>query len=183
MMIRILLVAVALAVLPWLAPRPAHAQGDEQTLVDRATLALQEMVNQSVSEDPRKHAAARPRGDDLPARVQGRLHPGRRRRRLRAAGACRQRHLVLSGVLRHGQRQFRVPDRHPGQPVRHDDHDREGAARDPGQPVQVRRRCLARHRHHRRRRSRVPPRARLAPTSSRSRRRAACMAASRSRAA
>ena len=53
-MIRILLVAAALAVLPWLAPRPAHAQGDEQTLVDRATLALQEMVNQSVSEDPRK---------------------------------------------------------------------------------------------------------------------------------
>jgi SH3 domain-containing YSC84-like protein 1 len=54
MMIRILLVAAALAVLPWLAPRPAHAQGDEQTLVDRATLALQDMVNQTVSEDPRK---------------------------------------------------------------------------------------------------------------------------------
>ena len=53
-MIRILLVAAALVVLPWLAPRPAHAQGDEQTLVDRATLALQEMVNQSLSEDPRK---------------------------------------------------------------------------------------------------------------------------------
>ena len=40
--------------LPLLAPRPAHAQGDEQTLVDRATLALQEMVNQTVSEDPRE---------------------------------------------------------------------------------------------------------------------------------
>ncbi len=53
-MIRILLAAAALAVLPWLAPRPAHAQGDEQTLVDRATLALQEMVNQTLTEDPRK---------------------------------------------------------------------------------------------------------------------------------
>ena len=54
MMIRILLAAAVLAVLPWLAPRPAHAQGEEQTLVDRATLALQEMVNQSVSDDPQK---------------------------------------------------------------------------------------------------------------------------------
>src|SRR6476660_3569796 len=52
-MIRILLFAAVLAVLPWLAPRPAHAQGDEQTLVDRATLALQDMVNQSLSEAPR----------------------------------------------------------------------------------------------------------------------------------
>jgi lipid-binding SYLF domain-containing protein len=54
MMIRILLFAVMLAVLPWLAPRPAHAQGDEQTLVDRATLAVQEMANQSLSTDPRR---------------------------------------------------------------------------------------------------------------------------------
>jgi lipid-binding SYLF domain-containing protein len=52
-MIRILLAAAALAVLPLLAPCPAHAQGEEQTLVDRSTLALQEMMNQSVSEDPR----------------------------------------------------------------------------------------------------------------------------------
>jgi lipid-binding SYLF domain-containing protein len=53
-MIRILLAATALAVLPWLAPRPAHAQGDEQTLVDRSTLAIQEMVNQNLSDDPRR---------------------------------------------------------------------------------------------------------------------------------
>ena len=53
-MTRILLFAVMLAVLPWLAPRPAHAQGDEQTLVDRATLAVQEMANQSLSTDPRR---------------------------------------------------------------------------------------------------------------------------------
>ena len=53
-MIRILLFAVMLAVLPWLAPRPAHAQGDEQTLVDRATLAVQEMANQTLSTDPRR---------------------------------------------------------------------------------------------------------------------------------
>ncbi len=60
-MIRILLAVAALAALPWLAPRPAHAQGDEQTLVDRATLAIQDMMNQTVSEDPRKtleHARA-----------------------------------------------------------------------------------------------------------------------------
>ena len=53
-MIRILLAAAALAVLSLLAPRPAHAQGDEQTLVDRSTLALQEMVNQALSDDPRR---------------------------------------------------------------------------------------------------------------------------------
>ena len=43
-MIRILLAVAALAVLPLLASRVAHAQGDEQTLVDRSTLALQEMA-------------------------------------------------------------------------------------------------------------------------------------------
>ncbi len=53
-MIRILLAVAALAVLPLLAPRSAHAQGDEQTLVDRSTLALQEMATSSLSDDPRK---------------------------------------------------------------------------------------------------------------------------------
>jgi SH3 domain-containing YSC84-like protein 1 len=53
MMIRILLAAAALAVLPLMAPHPAHAQGDEQTLVDRSTLAMQEMMNPLVSEDAR----------------------------------------------------------------------------------------------------------------------------------
>ena len=53
-MIRILLAAAVLGLLPWLAPGHAQAQGDEQTLVDRATLALQDMVNQSMSEDPRR---------------------------------------------------------------------------------------------------------------------------------
>jgi SH3 domain-containing YSC84-like protein 1 len=52
-MIRILLAAGVMAVLTLLAPRPALAQGDEQTLVDRATLALQETMSQTVSEDPR----------------------------------------------------------------------------------------------------------------------------------
>jgi lipid-binding SYLF domain-containing protein len=52
-MIRILLAATALGALSLLAPRPAHAQGDQQTLVDRSTLALQEMVNESLSDDPR----------------------------------------------------------------------------------------------------------------------------------
>ena len=36
-----------------LAPSLARAQGDAQTLVDRATLALQEMMTQTVSQDPR----------------------------------------------------------------------------------------------------------------------------------
>jgi lipid-binding SYLF domain-containing protein len=52
-MIRILLAAIIAALLSSLTPQPARAQGDEQTLVDRATLAVQEMVNQSISEDPR----------------------------------------------------------------------------------------------------------------------------------
>ncbi len=53
-MFRILLAATALGALSLFAPRPAHAQGDQQTLVDRSTLALQEMVNQSISDDPRR---------------------------------------------------------------------------------------------------------------------------------
>ena len=60
-MVRILLAAVALGVLSLLAPRPALAQGEEQTLVDRSTLALQDMMNQTVSQDPRdvlSHARA-----------------------------------------------------------------------------------------------------------------------------
>ena len=56
-MIRSLLAGAALAVLALLAPRPAHAQGDQQTLVDRSTLALQEMMNQSLSDDPRRMLA------------------------------------------------------------------------------------------------------------------------------
>jgi lipid-binding SYLF domain-containing protein len=31
-----------------------HAQGEEQTLVDRATLAVQEMMNQTISDDPQR---------------------------------------------------------------------------------------------------------------------------------
>jgi lipid-binding SYLF domain-containing protein len=51
---RILLAVAALAMLPLLAPRIAHAQGDQQTLVDRATLAVQEIATSSLSDDPRK---------------------------------------------------------------------------------------------------------------------------------
>jgi lipid-binding SYLF domain-containing protein len=54
LMIRIMLAATALGMLALLSPRPAYAQSDEQTLVDRSTLALQEMVNQTVSDDPRR---------------------------------------------------------------------------------------------------------------------------------
>ncbi len=53
-MIRILLVAAALGLSAWLAPLPAKAQTDEQSLVDRATLALQDLMNLGVSDDPRK---------------------------------------------------------------------------------------------------------------------------------
>jgi len=51
-MIRFLL-AVALAALPVLQSGYARAQGEEQTLVDRATLTIQEMMTQTVSQDPR----------------------------------------------------------------------------------------------------------------------------------
>jgi SH3 domain-containing YSC84-like protein 1 len=53
-MIRILLVAAILGLTTWLVPQPAKAQSDEQSLVDRATLALQDLMNQGVSEDPRR---------------------------------------------------------------------------------------------------------------------------------
>jgi lipid-binding SYLF domain-containing protein len=46
-----MLAAITLAAL--LAPAVARAQGEPQTLVDRATLAVQEMMTQQVSEDPR----------------------------------------------------------------------------------------------------------------------------------
>jgi len=52
---RFVLAAIALAAsLPLgLAPGVARAQGEAQTVVDRATLALQEMMTQTVSQDPR----------------------------------------------------------------------------------------------------------------------------------
>src|SRR5690242_14708202 len=53
-MIRILLVAAVLSLTAWLAPQPARAQTDEQSLVDRATLALQDLMTQGVSDDPRR---------------------------------------------------------------------------------------------------------------------------------
>jgi lipid-binding SYLF domain-containing protein len=60
-MIRILLAAATLAVLPLLATHSAQAQGEQQTLVDRATLAVQELITQDLTQDPRKaleHARA-----------------------------------------------------------------------------------------------------------------------------
>ena len=48
---RFLSAAIALAAI--LMPGLAHAQGQPQTLVDRATLAVQEMMTQQVSQDPR----------------------------------------------------------------------------------------------------------------------------------
>jgi SH3 domain-containing YSC84-like protein 1 len=53
-MIRILLAAATLSLMTWLVPQPARAQSDEQSLVDRATLALQDMINQGVSDDPKR---------------------------------------------------------------------------------------------------------------------------------
>jgi lipid-binding SYLF domain-containing protein len=50
-MTRILLAVAALLALA--APGVARAQGDQQTLVDRATLTVQDMMNQTVSQDPR----------------------------------------------------------------------------------------------------------------------------------
>jgi lipid-binding SYLF domain-containing protein len=48
---RLLLVTLALAAA--LAPGLARAQGEPQTLVDRSTLAVQEIMTQTVSQDPR----------------------------------------------------------------------------------------------------------------------------------
>jgi len=48
---RFMLAAIALAAT--LAPGLARAQGQPQTLVDRSTLAIQEMMTQRVSQDPR----------------------------------------------------------------------------------------------------------------------------------
>jgi lipid-binding SYLF domain-containing protein len=56
-MLRTLLAATALGALLLLSPRAAHAQSDQQTLVDRSTLALQEMINSSISDDPRRALA------------------------------------------------------------------------------------------------------------------------------
>jgi lipid-binding SYLF domain-containing protein len=46
-----ILMAITLSLLPLAA---AQAQGDQQALVDRSTLALQEMMTQTVSQDPRR---------------------------------------------------------------------------------------------------------------------------------
>jgi lipid-binding SYLF domain-containing protein len=53
-MIRILLVAGMLGLTAWLAPQPAKAQSDEQSLVDRATLALQDLMTQDITQDPKR---------------------------------------------------------------------------------------------------------------------------------
>jgi lipid-binding SYLF domain-containing protein len=65
---RILLAAAAFAALPLLAPRVAHAQSDEQTLVDRATLAVQEMATGALSDD-RRSMLQRSRGAMVCPRV------------------------------------------------------------------------------------------------------------------
>ena len=58
-MIRTLLAGAALAVLALLAPSPAHAQSDQQTLVDRSTLAIQEMVSQALTRGSEADVVAR----------------------------------------------------------------------------------------------------------------------------
>ena len=52
-MIRVLF-AAGFALLPLLLSTGARAQSEQQTLVDRSTLALQDMMTQTVSEDPQK---------------------------------------------------------------------------------------------------------------------------------
>jgi len=51
-MIRILSAAATLGLLCGLLPQPAKAQSDEQRLVDRATLAIQDIVNKDISQGP-----------------------------------------------------------------------------------------------------------------------------------
>ncbi|MDE2516729.1 MAG: lipid-binding SYLF domain-containing protein [Rhodospirillales bacterium] len=47
------LAGLAIILAPALMPAIAHAQNDEQNVVDRSTLALQDMMTQNVSQDPR----------------------------------------------------------------------------------------------------------------------------------
>ena len=55
---RLLMAAgLALSLTPALAPGIAHAQSEEQSVVDRSTLALQDMMDQTVSQDPRSMLA------------------------------------------------------------------------------------------------------------------------------
>ena len=96
------MIRLVLAALLALLPLAARAQTEQQTLVDRATLAVQEMLGDEGSMRCQRDCSQGPRGDDLPARVQGRLLLRRPRRRLRHDRPAADR-LDRSRVLRHGQ--------------------------------------------------------------------------------
>ena len=136
-MIRFLgIAALALLSLP-LGSCSTSEPGEQQTLVDRATLTVQGMMTQTVSQDPRDSATAGQGGDDLSAHLQSWFLLRRRGRAVCSAGPGGQRHLVLSRLLHHRQRQLRPADRHRGQRDPDADHDAEGPERGFGQPGQV----------------------------------------------
>ncbi len=79
---------VAMA-LPQTACSPTSTQSEQQSLIDRATLTVQDMMTQNVSQDPKSSAAQSQGGHCLPANFQGWLLFWRRRWKLRPAGPRR----------------------------------------------------------------------------------------------
>ena len=63
----------ALVFLAALSPLAARAQSEQQTLVDRATLSVQEMLGENAPQRLPQAGSQGPRRADLPAGVQGRI--------------------------------------------------------------------------------------------------------------
>ena len=129
-------------------PAVAQPRQDAQALVDRATLAMQEMLTIGDPRHPRghaAHAAPRPRRAGLPPHLPRRLLPGRRGRWLRPGwratppgpGPRRPSSAWRSGSI---GLQIGVQDAQVLMLVMND----RGLTGHAGQPVQARRRCLGR---------------------------------------
>ena len=112
--------------------------GEPQAVVDRATLAVQELLGNdrdllSAADLLRQARAVMvARGCSAPRSSSA------ARRRLRAGRAGRLGRLVIAGLLLAGLGQCRLPVRHPGQPDHHHHPQRSRADGGAGQPVQVR---------------------------------------------
>ena len=106
-MIRIVPSSIGGAVLGALAllPLAARAQMEQQSLVDRATLTVQDLMSELDRRRPGVRCCAAPGRDDLPAVLRVALHLRRLGFGLRAGRPRRGGRLVLSGLLRHGKRQ------------------------------------------------------------------------------
>ncbi|CAE7896037.1 unnamed protein product, partial [Symbiodinium necroappetens] len=95
---------------------------------------------------PRLLHAPRQGGAGVPADPEGRLHPWRRGRARRAAGARRRRELEPAGLLHPGRRLDRPADRRSGQRAGDDRDERRRAGRDDEEQGAARRRGLGRRR-------------------------------------